>query len=54
MVECSKSPSEEFRIGDDEEDSDTIDDYYDDAYDDTYDNYYDDARNKKHRNPMSY
>ena len=55
MVECSKSPSEEFRIGDDEEDSDTIDDYYDDdAYDDTYDDYYDDARNKKHRNPMSY
>ena len=54
MVECSKSPSEEFRIGDDEEDSDTIDDYYDDAYDDTYDNYYDDARSKKHRNPMSY
>lgn len=53
MVECSKSPSEEFRIGDDEEDSDTIDDYYDE-YDDTYDNYYDDARNKKHRNPMSY
>ena len=54
MVECSKSPSEEFRIGDDEEDLDTIDDYYDDAYDDTYDNYYDDARNKKHRNPMNY
>lgn len=54
MVECSKSPSEEFRIGDNEEDSDTIDDYYDDAYDDTYDDYYDDARNKKHRNPMSY
>ena len=54
MVECSKSPSEEFRIGDDEEDLDTIDDYYDDAYDDTYDDYYDDARNKKHRNPMSY
>ena len=54
MVECSKSPSEEFRIGDDEEDSDTIDDYYDDMYDDMYDNYYDDARNKKHRNPMSY
>ena len=53
MVECSKSPSEEFRIGDEEE-LDTIDDYYDDAYDDTYDNYYDDARNKKHRNPMSY
>ena len=54
MVECSKSPSEEFRIGD-EEDLDTIDDYYDDAYDDTYDNYYDDARNKKyHKNPMSY
>ena len=53
MVECSKSPSEEFRIGD-EEDLDTIDDYYDDAYDDTYDNYYDDARNKKHRNPMNY
>ena len=52
MVECSKSPSEEFRIGDDEED--TIDDYYDDAYDDTYDEYYDDTRNKKHRNPMSY
>ena len=54
MVECSKSPSEEFRIGDDEEDLDTIDDYYDDAYDDTYDDYYDDARNKKHRNPMNY
>ena len=54
MVECSKSPSEEFRIGD-EEDLDTIDDYYDDAYDDTYDNYYDDARNKKHhKNPMNY
>ena len=54
MVECSKSPSEEFRIGD-EEDPDTIDDYYDDAYDDTYDNYYDDARNKKHhKNPMNY
>ena len=55
MVECSKSPSEEFRIGDDEEDLDAIDDYYDDAYDDTYDNYYDDARNKKHhKNPMNY
>lgn len=54
MVECSKSPSEEFRIGDDEEDLDANDDYYDDAYDDTYDEYYDDARNKKHRNPMNY
>ena len=55
MVECSKSPSEEFRIGDGEEDLDTIDDYYDDdAYDDTYDNYYDDARNKHRKNPMNF
>ena len=56
MVECSKSPSEEFRIGDDEEYLDTNDDYYDDdTYDDTYDEYYDDKRNKKHhKNPMNY
>lgn len=57
MVECSKTPSEEFRIGDDEEELDAIDDYYDDddTYDDTYDAYYDDTRNRKHhKNPMSY
>lgn len=55
MVECSKSPSEEFRIGDDE-DLDTNDDYYDDdTYDDTYDEYYDDKRGRKHhKNPMNY